>query len=463
LVVVLGLLACRREPPPHTEDEHEAQQPSNRIAVPESVRRNLGLEFVKVERRRVAATLRVPGQFELLPAARREYRTPLPGRVEVLVQPLQEVQAGEVLYRIDSPQWRVVQRELNELSTEIAVLGSRRVAMQALVAAHHKHEASLLEAASVMEARVKSLEETRQSVGGQAPELAAARVQLAQVRADVAEASEKEAETRARVTEIEANEAAARERLALALEAAASLLGIGRDELAAPGRGSELPAWRTIGVVDVRAAAVGTVDALPVATGGWVEVGSLVAATADVRQLRFHGRGLQSDLGRLRSGLPAVVVAPQGSTALSERRAGELEVGVGADAAQRTVDLFVRPKGLASWARPGVAAFLEVETAAGGPAELSIPLSCVLRDGLQRVLFRRDPKSPDEVIRIEADLGVDDGRWVEVKSGLADGDEVVLAGAYELMLASSGSGEKGGHFHADGTFHSAKDGEGKGR
>ena len=55
--------------------------------------------------------------------------------------------------------------------------------------------------------------------------------------------------------------------------------------------------------------------------------------------------------------------------------------------------------------------------------------------------------------RCAADLGVDDGRWVEVKSGLTDGDEVVLHGAYELVLASSGQAQKGGHFHADGTFH----------
>ena len=69
------------------------------------------------------------------------------------------------------------------------------------------------------------------------------------------------------------------------------------------------------------------------------------------------------------------------------------------------------------------------------------------------VVFRRDPADPDKVIRVDADLGVDDGRWIEVKSGLMDGDEVVGPGAYELMLASSGSAPKGGHFHADGTFH----------
>ncbi len=56
---------------------------------------------------------------------------------------------------------------------------------------------------------------------------------------------------------------------------------------------------------------------------------------------------------------------------------------------------------------------------------------------------------------VEADLGVNDGRWIEIRSELGPNDEVVLNGAYELKLASSQSGtsQKGGHFHADGSFH----------
>ena len=78
-----------------------------------------------------------------------------------------------------------------------------------------------------------------------------------------------------------------------------------------------------------------------------------------------------------------------------------------------------------------------------------------MQDGLVHVLFRRDPRDPDKVIRLEADLGTDDGRWVVLKSGVALGDEVVLDGAYEIKLASQQNGtvQKGGHFHADGTFH----------
>ena len=76
-----------------------------------------------------------------------------------------------------------------------------------------------------------------------------------------------------------------------------------------------------------------------------------------------------------------------------------------------------------------------------------------MRDGNKAIVFRRDPKSPDKAIRLEADLGVDDGRWVVVLSGVREGDEIVLAGNYQLMLATSGSAPKGGHFHSDGTFH----------
>jgi hypothetical protein len=43
--------------------------PTNRIEIPATVRSNIGMTFAKVERRRVADTLRVPGSFELKPLA----------------------------------------------------------------------------------------------------------------------------------------------------------------------------------------------------------------------------------------------------------------------------------------------------------------------------------------------------------------------------------------------------------
>jgi hypothetical protein len=131
---------------------------------------------------------------------------------------------------------------------------------------------------------------------------------------------------------------------------------------------------------------------------------------------------------------------------------GTLQIGLAADADERTVDLVVQPQALASWARAGVSAHLEV-TLAGGTEELAIPLSAVVRDGATPIIFRRDPANPDKAIRMEADLGLSDGRWIVIASGVKEGDEIVVGGNYQLMLATSGTAAKAGHFHSDGTFH----------
>jgi multidrug efflux pump subunit AcrA (membrane-fusion protein) len=132
---------------------------------------------------------------------------------------------------------------------------------------------------------------------------------------------------------------------------------------------------------------------------------------------------------------------------------GTLQLGLTGDTNDRTIDLYVTPEKLSSWARTGVTAQLEIITDSTAESELAIPLAAIQQDGLTPIIFRRNPKNKNEVIRMEADLGLNDGRWVAILSGLRDGDEVVLDGGFQLMLATSGSIQKGGHFHSDGTFH----------
>ncbi len=52
-------------------------------------------------------------------------------------------------------------------------------------------------------------------------------------------------------------------------------------------------------------------------------------------------------------------------------------------------------------------------------------------------------------------MGPGNDHWVTIQSGLAEGNEVVIDGIYELKLASSknNAGTDGGHFHADGSYH----------
>ena len=442
---------------PHDDHDHE-HGPTNHLDVPEAVRRNLGLQFHTVGRRQVAATLRLPGHFELLPQGRRDHRMPLAGRVELRVAPLAEVALGDVLFTIDSPTWRQTQHELAELQATIEVTETRLAALEPLIAAHERHEESLREATAVLQRRASDLERTRAEVGGQAAELAAAQVQLAQTRAATTEAAEQHSETMALRAELGARRIADRERFRLLLATARSQLGLTVEQLlTAGGDGKRL--WQTLDTIEVRAQMAGVVTTIADSNGAWLQAGDHVLELVDPLRLRFVGTALQSDLRRLAAGQFVRVVAPTSGTGSDvglPGGTGRLQLGALADPAQRTIGVAVELDAVPAWARDGIAAFAEIETATSGPGVLAVPLAAIVDHGLSKVLFLRNPNDPDEVLRIEADLGVDDGRWVEVKSGITDGDEIVVAGAYALVLASAPQ-LQGGHFHADGTFHADDD------
>lgn len=444
----------------------DAPATTNRVAVPATVRANLGITFVTVERRRIEQTLRVPGRFEYAPTARREYSATLAGRVELLVQQFERVEAGTPLFRLDSPAWHERQLALAETESNIERLTARLAAYTPLLAAHAQHEEKLEESIAVLEASVAQLEALGEVGGGRLTELSNVRAALATARAELARAEEEFAELGAARATDEVDRRWALTERTLALRTISSLLGFDAGELVAPDAGGAAtapePRWRSLEQIVVRATHPGVVESLEVADGSWLDERAPVLRVVRPERLRFHAQGLQSDLGRLRDGLDARIVPPFPTNAaraikLQDTMSGALALGLAADPGSRTLDLYVTPEALSDWARPGTSAQLEIVTDSTGDTELAIPLAAVQRDGLLPVLFRRNPKDPNEVIRIEGDLGPDDGRWIAVLSGLRDGDEVVLDGSFQLMLATSGSIQKGGHFHADGTFHEGDD------
>jgi hypothetical protein len=462
IIVVLTSTRCNRESATENSGKSQgaASQSSapitNRVDIPETVRRNLGLTFAKVEMRPVAETIRVPGRFELLPDARREYRTMLPGRIELMVKQFQRVEPGTLLYRLDSPSWRELQQKLAETEAQIRE-GEKRVEMiEPMREAHERHHNAIEETVGVLKERMERLEEGQAQGSVSAEEKGQVQTALAQARSDLAEVLEKETQLAVQRVEVTSQYEAAQVRFELLLNSAASLFGVEPAKLLEPSNSeaSALPLWRTRRDVEVVAGAQGFVETIALTNGAWADETSLVLSTVQPDQIRFHAHAMQSDIGRFRADLPArVVPAKSSSIDLQETMEGNLEMGLSADPDQRTVDLYLTPTQLSRWARPGVTGHLEV-VVAGGVPELAIPLSAIIQDGLSKVMFRRDPSNPDKVIRIsDADLGAEDGRWVVVKSGVREGDEVVLAGVYQLMVATSGSIQKGGHFHADGTFH----------
>jgi hypothetical protein len=413
---------------------------TNRISVPEAVRQNLGITFAKVERRRVASTVRLPGRFELLPSARREYRAAGAGRVELLVKQYERVQPGTPLYRLQSPEWAKLRQQLQDDQS-----AARRAAAEVKAAEAAKVEAEKL--VGILRERVAAFGEA----GTRRIEL---ELQLAEKQASLPRL---DADINAKRAEAEA----ASQRLPLTLSTAASLLGLPVEELTKEvkptGGGDPTPKWRTIDEIEVRAAAAGQVETFGVTNGSWAEQAQLVLATADPQAVRFRASALQSDMGAFADGSVATIVAPADRKVGRESIPGQVAIGLEASADTRTVELVITPQRPAPWARPGVTAIAEIVTDETAAPELAIPLAAVVQDELARIYFRRDPRDPDKVMRVEGDFGVSDGRWVAVMSGLKEGDEVVLEGVYELKLTGGGKPAGGGHFHADGTWHAEPD------
>jgi hypothetical protein len=416
--LIVAAVSCDRTEPTNKAAAEGGEPPTNRIDIPATVRSNLGITFVKVERRNLAETLRVPGSFELKPLAKREYRLMLPAQVSFEVNQFESVKAGDPLYRFLSPEWLELQSRI-----ELAVAS---------------HDQAVLKF-DALASRINAL----------------------------ANADFKRADLDAEATGLRAELIARKAELNAALNTASNLLNtygglqenrISTDDLLAPVDvdGRSVPRYQSIGWIEAKAAAPGIVESLAITDGGFVDESTLVLTTVDPTRIRFRALGLQSDLLKF-EGTPAVRIVPhQGNASdLNDSLPAGLTLGLDANPVQRTVPLFAEPLELKPWARPGVSAFLEISTAATDGLVLAIPRSAVVKDGIVHVFFKRDPLDPNKAIRVEADLGIDDGRWVEVKSDLGPNDEVVLQGAYELKLASAQSGisQKGGHFHADGAYH----------
>lgn len=444
LMIVLLVAGCSADSKVEDPSERAASPPpiTNRVAVPAAVRQNLSITFVKAEERAVAQTLRLAGHFGLPRAARLPHHTALAGVVRIHVAPLDHVTQGQLLASVSSPTLLEHRHELHVASDGI---GAARDAVAVT-------SAKLGEATAAV-SRLRRRNARLDAAGAPNADLAANEAaQRQRVRV-------LRAELRAKRHEV----TRAEHRFEAELLAFSSLLGVSPDTLREEGEpdgehGEEKPRWEIVDEVAVHATRPGVVSDVAVSTGAWVEAGAKLVELRDTSAVWLVARALNEDVRRLKDG-QRVQVIPSGRSATSAIPPipGTLRIGLTGDEVGRTVPVYVTLERTEDWVRPGTPAFVEVVVRGGGDTEVAIPNGALVRDGLQDVFFRRDPADPDKVIRVEADTGTSDGRWVVVYSGIAAGEEVVVDGAYELKLASTAKPSATGHFHADGTFHAGDD------
>jgi multidrug efflux pump subunit AcrA (membrane-fusion protein) len=395
----------------HEGHNHSGKSTEKRVPIPDAVKRNLGLVFAKAKYRSVASTTTLTGYFELTPSGQHHYPLPLEGRVKILVKPLQKVKVGQLLAEIDSPTWRSLQQSLTEAKSSLELV-----------------KAKLIKA--------------------EAAERAAGEIQGVNDESNVYKADRNVANSQVNAAEAKMKQ--------LILQAS-TLTGIPAEELSK--KKKNVPQWSTVQRVPIQAAYDGVVQEIVTSSNAWVDKGDEIIHIVAPDQLRFKGLALQSDVyDNLRDGQLAVITPPNGPGELRTNSSvrGKVRIGVTGDPEIRTIDIYIElvGKDLPSWVRPEMSAVANVVTSGSvDDEELSIPTRAIIQDGLDIVYFLVDPKNKNTVIRKVADMGPSDGKWTSIYSGLAEDDEVVVDGVYQLKLATSAQATKGGHFESDGTWH----------
>lgn len=202
--------------------------------------------------------------------------------------------------------------------------------------------------------------------------------------------------------------------------------------------------------VTLRAPAGGVIVTVHVSSRTWVDRDAPLVAIQDPSTLMFRALLPEADAATLPPNARLEIQVPGVDDAIP---AGVANLRPVADAKTRSllVEALVRnPDGKL---RAGSSATGNLLVSVSKSEEVLIPLDCVVRDGLESIVFRRDPAKPNEVIRVPVSLGARSGGWVEVMAGVGPQDELVKNGIHQLKQTGIGKADAGGHFHADGTFH----------
>jgi cobalt-zinc-cadmium efflux system membrane fusion protein len=120
-------------------------------------------------------------------------------------------------------------------------------------------------------------------------------------------------------------------------------------------------------------------------------------------------------------------------------------VGIQVDAATRTVPLIYEAKNPETRLRVGQSVNLFVETSRAEDA-LAIPSAAIVEEDGRPIAFVQ--AGGETFQKRDLSLGIRDGNWVQVLSGITEGERVVTKGAYAVRLASVSSAIPAhGHVH----------------
>lgn len=199
--------------------------------------------------------------------------------------------------------------------------------------------------------------------------------------------------------------------------------------------------------LQARAPIDGTLVALEVTSGENVEEGQLLLSVIDLERVWLVAKVFEPDVPRVEGARAAwfTIEGYDEPFAVDEQNGKLVTIGRVIDPRTRTTPVIFELANPAGRLRIGN--FTKVVIATGAPRRaLAIPERAIVDDGGKSVAYVMVEGESFE--RRPLRLGVRSNGWVEVVDGVAAGERVVTAGAYDIKLsAASGSVPAHGHAH----------------
>ncbi|MCJ7612448.1 MAG: efflux RND transporter periplasmic adaptor subunit [Candidatus Aminicenantes bacterium] len=219
-----------------------------------------------------------------------------------------------------------------------------------------------------------------------------------------------------------------------AAEKKLGLLGLGPDEIRNLKDKKEAAL-----LLPVRAPIRGVVTECPVTAGSSVEAGALLLEISDLRTVRVEARVFEKDIARLEPGLRADISL---AALPGEKFSGRLAVvGATVDEASRTIKAIIEVPNTGERLKPGMSASVTLVPRRRIKV-LAVPESAVRKVEGRDLVFVAGPDRTFAASEVKVGRTLEG--FVEIQSGLAEGQEVATEGSLALkseMLKKNLEGE----------------------
>jgi cobalt-zinc-cadmium efflux system membrane fusion protein len=201
-------------------------------------------------------------------------------------------------------------------------------------------------------------------------------------------------------------------------------------------------------LMELRAPIAGVLNSVAAGPGEVVSAQQSVFTVLNPEAIWIEARVPEANVAGLGAAKDAAVELPGETRQLvSVTQAGRgklISLGLEVDTTTRTVPLIYEMENRDSQLRIGQMVTLHVETS-NAQAALAVPDSALVEEGGWFVAYVQ--LSGETFEKRELRLGIRDGEWVQVLSGLSAGERVVTRGAYAIRL-STATGAIPAHGHA---------------